>query len=81
MTFKQTCKQHTGQLVLAYHKKSLEYLCTKCIEKSQLKPDTYQVYSSVVALVREKIQAAKVMVKFRRIQLEQTLSLVRRTHK
>jgi hypothetical protein len=33
LCYKQTCRSHLGQLVLAFNKKTLEYLCTKCIEK------------------------------------------------
>jgi hypothetical protein len=66
LSYKQTCKSHFGQLVLAYNKRTNEYLCTKCIEKQQLKADCYQVYPQVVQHVKEKIQAAKIMIKFRK---------------
>ena len=67
LCYRQMCNNHTGQLILAYNKKTLEYLCIKCIERQYLKPEYYQVYPQVVQMVKEKIQGAKTMIKFRRV--------------
>ena len=63
--FNQLCKLHPRELVVAFGRITLDYLCNKCIGQQGLNRDHYQVYPQAVQNIKEKLECARKLAKFK----------------
>ena len=78
LTFNQKCKEHPLEAVVAYNKLTYQYLCAKCVSSQNLHKEYYQVYPQVIQQVTERIEQSQKLIKYRKMQLEETIAYVRK---
>ena len=70
LSYNDRCEEHSGELIVAYHKHSLLHLCSQCISSQNLVKEDYIVYPQIVQQIKEKIDSCRQLIRYRKAQLE-----------